>query len=419
VTPKDRTFVIARARAIAAVVVPLIKPGTELRRSAAAHRPRPFRDILLDTLPKAVAALVAMVSMLSVVPVPAHSPDDPPHQLYGMGDLKLESGEVIRDFAISYVTHGTLNTKRSNAILMVTALGGNHHRLDFLIGPGKALDPTKYFIVATDAIGNGLTTSPSNSLAQPRMSFPKFTIRDMVHSQYRLLTEKLGIPHVVGVIGPSMGGMQALQWGVSHPDFMDSIVALVPVGRTPAFTTAWLEVVRRIIMSDPDWNGGNYTAPMERAMRLWTAVLSGIAVRTRSSLKAQFPDNRDVIPWITGLEDAGWRRMDPNDWIYQSWAIDAHNLGTTPGFNGDYYKALRAITAKTLILSGREDLLTPEDEALEIARSIPDARHVFINPPAELGHFAAAGGSAPENEHLNLEITRFLEIVTDHGRKLD
>jgi len=77
----------------------------------------------------------------------AHRPTDPPHQLYQMGDLTLESGQVIRDFAISYVTHGTLNAKKSNAILMVTALSGNHHRLDFLIGPGKALDTSKYFII--------------------------------------------------------------------------------------------------------------------------------------------------------------------------------------------------------------------------------------------------------------------------------
>ena len=165
---------------------------------------------------------------------PPRTVTDQPHQLYQLGDLTLESGQVIKDFAISYVTHGALNAKKSNAILMVTALSGNHHRLDFLIGPGRALDPTKYFIICTDAIGNGLTTSPSNSTAQPRMQFPRFTIRDMVQSQHRLLKEKLGIDHVVTVIGPSMGGMQALQWGVSHPDFMDSLVALVPLARTPA-----------------------------------------------------------------------------------------------------------------------------------------------------------------------------------------
>jgi len=100
--------------------------------------------------------------------------------------------------------------KKSNAILMVTALTGNHHRLDFLIGPGKALDTTKYFVVATDAIGNGLTTSPSNSKAQPRMQFPKFGVRDMVESQRRLLGDKLGIdPEKLNVNGGSIA--------VGHP----------------------------------------------------------------------------------------------------------------------------------------------------------------------------------------------------------
>src|SRR5881275_3552705 len=134
----------------------------------------------------------ALALMLATHALHAHTSSQPPHQLYGEGDLKLESGEVIRDFSISYVTHGTLNAKKSNAILMVTAISGNHHRLDFLIGPGKALDTGKYFVVATDAIGNGLTTSPSNSQAQPRMKFPKFLMRDMVASQQKLM-EHLGI----------------------------------------------------------------------------------------------------------------------------------------------------------------------------------------------------------------------------------
>jgi homoserine O-acetyltransferase len=128
------------------------------------------------------AALSAIACLLLIGSLPgavaAHRPGGPPHQLYQIGDFKLESGEVIKDFAISYVTHGTLNARKSNAILMVTVLSGNHHRLDFLIGPGKALDTSKYFIVATDAIGNGLTTSPSNSKAQPRMKFPRFAMRD-------------------------------------------------------------------------------------------------------------------------------------------------------------------------------------------------------------------------------------------------
>src|SRR5579871_5848733 len=170
-----------------------------------------------EAMPKKGRSIGVMALLLLVLNgASAHAPGQPQHQLFAEGDLKLESGEAIKDFSISYVTHGTLNAKKSNAILMVTALGGNHHRLDFMIGPGKALDPEKYFIICTDAIGNGLTTSPSNSKLQPRMKFPQFVIRDMIESQYRLLREKIGVDHLVAVIGPSMGGMQALQWGVDR-----------------------------------------------------------------------------------------------------------------------------------------------------------------------------------------------------------
>src|SRR4051812_24581903 len=103
--------------------------------------------------------LAALSLALAALPVLAHGPNEPAHQLYPLGELKLESGEAIRDFSISYVTHGKLNEKKSNAVLMVTALGGNHHRIDYLIGPGRALDPARYFIICTDAISNGLTTS--------------------------------------------------------------------------------------------------------------------------------------------------------------------------------------------------------------------------------------------------------------------
>src|SRR5689334_23106422 len=182
-------------------------------------------------------AAIGMSVGLAIVPARANGPNDPPHQRFEIGDLKLESGEAIKDFSISYVTHGKLNEKKSNAVLMVTALGGNHHRIDYLIGPGRTLDPAKYFIICTDAISNGLTTSPSNSKTQGRMQFPKFNMRDVVNSTHRLVTEKFGITKLVTVAGASMGGMQGLQWAVSYPTMMDSVVAIIPLGRTPAWST--------------------------------------------------------------------------------------------------------------------------------------------------------------------------------------
>lgn len=367
----------------------------------------------------AIAALTLLLAC--AFPAFAHGPNDPPHQLQSLGDFKLESGEPIRDFSISYVTHGTLNADKSNAILMVTAIGGNHHRIDYLIGPGRALDPSKYFIIATDAIGNGLTTSPSNSRVQPRMQFPRFNIRDMVNSQQRLVTEKLGIRKLVAVVGASMGGMQALQWAVSYPDMMQGIVPIIPLARTPAWTTGVLEMLRQSIMADPRWKGGNYAAsePPEQGMRLWAGWLSGVIVRTPVYQEELYPKGReDAIKYLKDLEDGGWKRMDATDWIYQSWAYDQHDVGTTPGMNGDYNRALGSIKAKTLILAGSTDLLNPEYEAMRAARQIRDVRYVAINDKRPLGHLSGAGATAPENELQNREIAAFLDSLADPQRKL-
>jgi len=338
----------------------------------------------------------------------AHTPQQPPHQLYKEGDLKLESGEAIKDFSISYVTHGTLNEKKSNAILMVTAIGGNHHRIDFMIGPGKALDPDKYFIICTDAIGNGLTTSPSNSTAQPRMSFPKFTIRDMVESQYRLLKEKFGIDHVVAVIGPSMGGMQTLQWGVSHPDFMDALVAMVPLAKTPAWSVAVVDASRKAIMDDAAWNSGNYTAPPEKGIRLMRDIINLLSARTPDMYSAQFKNGMDALSWMETQETGMLKAMDANDWIYQTWAYERHDVGTTPGFNGDTAKALASIKAKTLIMTGTKDLLNPEFEPTEAGKNIPGVKMMTISPGTVTGHASAGGGSPDDVAFLNRETTAFL-----------
>lgn len=360
--------------------------------------------VLLRHLRAALCALALLIPAAH-----AHGPNQAPHQRYAMGDLRLESGEVIRDFAISYVTHGTLNAEKSNAILMVTAISGNHHRLDFLIGPGKALDTNRYFIIATDAIGNGLTTSPSNSRAQPRMQFPRFSIRDMVASQHRLLTEHLGINHVVAVVGPSMGGMQVLQWGVSHPQFMDNLVAMVPLARTPAWTVAVLDASRQAIMLDPAWNQGNYTAPPERGIRLWRDILSFLSARTPEMYRDQFPTApMDVLPWLRAQEANLINAFDANDWLYQTWAYERHDIGATPGMDGDLIKALRAIRARTLVLHGTGDLLNPEYEPIETSRYIRDVRVVRISPGTITGHAAAGGGFPADVDFLNREISIFL-----------
>src|SRR5436305_12225998 len=105
------------------------------------------------------------------------------------------------------------------------------------------------------------------------MKFRKFLIRDMVTSQKKLM-DQFGIDHLVAVVGPSMGGMQTLQWGVSHPEAMDALVAMVPLTKTPAWTVAVLEASRKAITEDPAWKSGNYEAPPEKGVRLWRDILN-------------------------------------------------------------------------------------------------------------------------------------------------
>jgi homoserine O-acetyltransferase len=310
---------------------------------------------------------------------------DRPHQTLALGDLLLESGEVIRDFQISYVTHGTRSAAGDNVILVLTAIGSTHHRLDFLIGPGRPLDPNRHFIICADAIGNGMSTSPSNSVTQPDLAFPHFTIRDMVASQ-RLLLDSLGIKQLAAVVGASMGGMQALQWGVSDPERMPGIIALVPMARTRPWSVAMNEVARRALMSDAGWPSGPYGGGFEA----WAALTRVITNRSPAALEAFAADS---VPCLVAEAIATARRAgpDPVDWIYQSWAYDAHDVGTTPGFGGDTAAALRSVRAPTLLLVPELDLYNPVGDAIEAAGLIPNG--TLVRLPGNAGHAVAADAS--------------------------
>lgn len=299
--------------------------------------------------------------------------------------MQLESGETLYDAFVSYVVHGNESRMQDAAILVTTAIGSTHHRLDFLIGAGKALDTDKFAIVVVDAIGNGLSISPSNSQRQGGAGFPRFTIRDMVASQHMLL-DHLGIDRLAAVVGASMGGMQALQWGVSHPRRMAALVAMTPMARTTRWSQLVNEMSRRALFVDPACR-----QPRQRddAMRLWTPLTQLLMTRTPSAL-ACFESPAQLHQWIDTqamvlLQDG----PDPFDWCHQSWAYDAHDVGTTPPFAGDTAAALESIEAPTLVLAPTLDLYNPPQAAHAVISSTPKAS--FVELPGDWGHASASG----------------------------
>jgi homoserine O-acetyltransferase len=209
-----------------------------------------------------------------------------------------------------------------------------------------------------------------------------------------------------------------LQWGVSHPQFMDALVALTPMARTAPWAIAVNEATRKALMADAAFNDGNYDKQPEKGWRARADVLQVLATRTPEALRAMFPKPLDVLPWIKAQEDAVLKSgFDANDWIAQTWAYDHHNVGDTGAFGGDHLRALASIKAKTLIITGGQlDLYNPVEEAQEAAKYIPDARLAAI--PSTQGHVAASPAKSADVEFMNRIVREFLDAVTEGGRKL-
>lgn len=328
--------------------------------------------------------------------------------MFNAGDFALENGEVIPGLRMSYVTHGTLNADKSNAILSLHGLGGNKVSQSHWAGPGKALDTDHYFVIQPDTLGVAssevdATTSPTRSGLN--MRFPRFNIRDMVNAEHLLVTKGLGIKHLVAVTGTSMGGMQSLQWAVSFPDFMEAVIPLLSMAKASRHLSFIFEVARRAIMQDPNWNGGDYqnSAPPREGMGMGWLVQNAFAASS-AWFEAHCASGRDVVAMCDETQRLAAQNLQARDWIYRTWALELHNIGATPGFKGDFNAAARSIKARVLLMSNSKDQLTTlrEGGLVEAATLIPHARLVDINDFA--GHRATTSASPDTHALITSEM---------------
>lgn len=357
------------------------------------------------------ARLIASLAIpLVLLGTGSHARAGGEHQILKLGDLALEAGITLPETTLSYVTHGALNASKSNAILVPSSYAGDHHDYDFLIGPGKALDPSKYFIIATDMFGNGLSSSPSNTPSPfDGPNFPEISTRDNVKAGYRLATEQFGIKHLKAVVGFSMGAQQAFQWAVSYPRFMDAIVPYCGTAKEYPHGIVRLEGFKSAIMADAAFDNGHYAKPPLRGLkagaRHWAAW--GFSQEWyRRELYKQF-GHQTIEDYLRNYWEAFFQSQDANNLIAQAVTWQKNNIGNTPGFSGDHAKALRSIKARVLYMPCQTDLYFPPQDAEYEADFILDVKLVPI--PSIWGHSAGLGINATDADFLNRTIGEFLK----------
>lgn len=350
----------------------------------------------------------------------------------------LESGEKLSPVTIAYETYGELNARGDNAILVLHALTGSAHVArhnspdsppgwwDPLVGKGRALDPTHYYLVCANILGScyGSTGPASINPATGKpyaMSFPVISVRDMVRAQEKLL-HFLGVKQLVTAVGGSLGGMQALEWAVTFPDYVRSVIPVATSARLSPQGIAYNEVQRQAIMLDPRWKGGNYYEGEEPEAGLALARMVGI-ITYKSDVSWNFKFGRafsgrnlaDYYRFDARFEIENYlhyqgqklaRRFDANSYLYLTKAMDLHDIGR--GYPS-YRAAFRRIKAKTLAVGISSDFLYPpyyQKEIVAILKSQgKEASYVELDSP--YGHDAFL----IEFEKLNVLLRDFLATV--------
>ncbi len=329
-------------------------------------------------------------------------------QQFALGDVVLQSGITLRQAKIAYETYGTLNAARDNVVVMPTFYGGHHTDTEVMLGPGRALDPGRYFIIVPNMFGNGLSSSPSNTPPPlDRGAFPHVTLYDNVVGQHRLITDHLGIRRVRLVVGFSMGAQQAFHWGALYSNMVDAIAPICGSARTSPHNFVFLEGVKAALTADPAFADGWYDAPPTRGLIAFSRVYAGW-VYSQDFFRNQEYRAMGLasIDDVFRFSEARYRSRDANDLLAMLWTWQHADISANERFGGDLKKALGAIHARAIVMPSDTDLyFRVRDNELEVAH-IPNAE---LRPiPSTWGHAAGRGTNPRDNEFIDAGLRELL-----------
>jgi homoserine O-acetyltransferase/O-succinyltransferase len=332
------------------------------------------------------------------------------YEIYEIPDLTLECGATLRPARIAYKTYGSLNADKSNAIVYPTWYSGRYWENEWLIGEDLGLDPAQWFIIVPNMLGNGLSSSPSNTPPPyDRARFPRINVRDNVESQYRLVTEHFGIERLALVLGWSMGAGQTYQWAVSHPEMVPRALPFCGSSRTSPHNIVFLEGVKGALTADGGFRGGWYDGQPVTGLRAAARVYAGWGFS-----QAFYWDEVWREMGYTSLEDflvGFWEGFfldgrDANNLLCMLDTWQQGNVGATPGFDGDLGKALSSISARTIVMPAEKDLYFPPEDEQWAAQFIPNAELRVI--PGVWGHFAGGGANPVDTAFIDRAVRELL-----------
>jgi homoserine O-acetyltransferase len=328
------------------------------------------------------AAKRVVLALALILPGAAAWCGDP--AIYTMQDFKFEDGSVLPELRIAYETQGKLSPARDNAIIAMPGARGGRDALAPLIGPGKALDTDKYFVITADAIGGGGSSSPVDGAGQ---EFPRYTIRDMMEAQQALVVNGLKLTRLRAVVGRSMGAFIALEWAIHHPAMMQSVVLIAPSPKAEANFQLVIDVMSSVVTLDPEWQGGRYDHNPEDGLRRAGMVYYpwdvSAAYLERVSAK-QLGDEMEAA----AKSFAAW---DANSLVFRYAACRGNDVAAP--FGGEMAVALKQIQAPVLVLASASDRLLGLYGTRRIRDLVKHATYVEI--PSDMGHRGLGENAEP------------------------
>jgi homoserine O-acetyltransferase/O-succinyltransferase len=317
------------------------------------------------------------------------------HKIFELKSAPLQSGVDFRDVRISYKTYGQLAADKSNVIVVPSGYTLTHDEVDWLTSAGKVLDPSRWFIISVSMLGNGLSSSPSNS--EPPFDgkrYPRVTLTDNVRMQQRLVTEVFGIQKIALVWGWSMGGQQAYHWGALFPDLVERICVVCGSARTSVNNLLYLAGLEAALKADRLWQDEWFAAPPVRGLKAFARVSAGWVFspafyREELYRTLGFPTLEE---FLVGVAEAYILTRDANNLLAQLWTWQKADISDNEIYRGNLAMALGAIKAKALIMPSETDrYFMVEDNALEM----PHLAHAELRPiPSIMGHMAGGSFSA-------------------------